>query len=680
MKRYLAIAVSFLLASSFYTSVWAAEALRPPAVPLVTIDPYFSCWSMGDELAGDWPKHWTGRPHAMTGLVRVDGQAWRFMGAAPEVKRLADQLSVDVQATQTAYRFRAGDVDLTVTFTSPLLLEDLDLLSRPASYVTFKVTANDDEAHAVQLYFDATAEWCVNDPRQQVEWSRVAVCGLDVMRVGSVDQKVLQTKGDNVRIDWGYFYVAVPEKQATCVVASDKTAHGAFVAGNPLPAQDDPDQPRMARDRWPVLAAEFELGKVGQTPIQRHVILAYDDLEAVEYFGQPLKAWWRRGKNAAAESMLAAAERDYVAVLQRCDVFDAQLAEAAAEAGRDEYAALCRLAYRQAVAAHKLVAGPDGQPLFFSKENFSNGSIGTVDVTYPSAPLFLIYNPVLVRGMVEPIFHYAERGGWTKPFAAHDVGTYPLANGQTYPEDMPVEECGNMIILAAALARAEGNADYAAKHWETLTGWARYLKSEGFDPANQLCTDDFAGHLAHNTNLSIKAIVALGCYAQLADKLGHKDVAREYSALAHQLAAKWSKQASDGDHTRLTFDHPETWSQKYNLVWDKMLDLNLFSPEIADREIAYYLTRQNEFGLPLDSRKTYTKSDWIMWTAAMADSRDDFAALVHPVFRYVNETPTRIPLSDWHETTNGKAVAFRARSVVGGYFMKLLAERWQGEQ
>jgi hypothetical protein len=653
---------------------------RPPAVPLITIDPYTSCWSMGERLAGDWPRHWTGKVHAMCGLIRVDGRPWRFMGLAPDSVAEATQLALEVRATQTTYQFRAGAVELKLTFTSPLLLDDLDRLSRPASYVTWDVSPTDDKRHDVQIYFDATAEWAVNKPDQKVEWKRTSADGLDAMRIGTVDQRVLATKGDDVRIDWGYLYVASPAGTAPTAIASDTAARGAFASGSKTPLSDDTETPRAANDRWPVLSAVFDLGSVGPGGARRHLILAYDDLLSVEYFGKKLPAWWRRDKTATAEAMLAVAEREYDQTLQRCDTFDAELAERTKRCGSEEYSRLCQLAYRQAIAAHKLVAAPDGQPLWFSKENFSNGSIGTVDVTYPSAPLFLIYNPTLVKGMMEPIFHFTESGRWSKPFAAHDVGTYPQANGQTYPEDMPVEECGNMLILAAAVATAEGNAEYAKRHWGPLTTWAEYLKRDGFDPANQLCTDDFAGHLAHNANLSIKAIVGLGSYAQLAGKLGHAETRDEYAALAKELAGKWTKAAAAGDHTALTFDRQDTWSQKYNLVWDRLLGLDLFAPSLADREIAFYLTKQKEFGLPLDSRKTYTKSDWILWTATMARSADDFNALVHPVYRYANESPTRIPLSDWHETVNGKSVGFRARSVVGGYFMKMLADDWQSRR
>ncbi len=801
--------------------------IRPPAAPLVTVDPYFSIWSSTDELNASNTVHWTGTEHSLTGAVRVDGVSYRVMGTdtprytailptiayeqwsakylidekpsgnwtlpdyddsswntgegafgsdgMPGVKtpwykegsdiwvrrtfevdkdvnlndlvleyshddvfelyvngiKVADtgnawrsnvkvslpeevgetlktgrvtiaahchntvggayvdfglfhkseggnlgkaalQKSVKVLPTRTIYTFECGGVEVEVIFTAPLLMDDLNLLSRPVNYLAYQVRSTDSEKHDVQVYLDASAMIAVNTPLQPVVSSKNSSSGISYVRTGTSEQNVLGTKGDNVRIDWGYFYLASPEGKGSLSIGDGHCMKNTFADTGILPDSVSELKTESILKDNPVLAYSRNLGTVGDEKVSDYVLMAYDDIYSIQYFGDNLRPYWNKdGKNSIYSELKAAAD-GYGKIIRKCEQFDKDLMNKASECGGKQYAELCALAYRQAIAAHKLVESPQGDILWLSKENFSNGSIGTVDVTYPSAPLFLLYNPELVKGMMNQIFYYSESGKWSKPFAAHDVGTYPIANGQTYGGDMPVEECGNMLILTAAIAKVEGNAEYARKHWKVLTDWVEYLKEFGLDPENQLCTDDFAGHFAHNANLSVKAIMGIASYGMLARMNGDAAVADEYTALARSMAAKWKTMAEDGDHYKLTFDKPGTWSQKYNLVWDGILGLNIFDRDIKDTELEYYKTKQNTYGLPLDSRRTYTKTDWIIWTASLSPDKEVFCEFVAPVYRFMNETIDRVPMSDWVYTDSPRQVGFQARSVVGGYFIRIL--------
>ena len=200
------------------------------------------------------------------------------------------------------------------------------------------------------------------------------------------------------------------------------------------------------------------------------------------------------------------------------------------------------------------------------------------------------------------------------------------------------------------------------------------------DPENQLCTDDFAGHWAHNANLSVKAIMGIAGYSEMAKMLGFNDIADKYATIAQKMAVKWEEMANEGDHYRLAFDRKNTWSQKYNMIWDKMWNLNLFPNNVIGKEINYYLTKQNPYGLPLDSRKDYTKSDWIMWTAAMSSDQVTFEKFVDPLYKYINETVSRVPVSDWYDTKTAQMTGFKARSVIGGHWMKVLTDKMLNNQ
>ena len=690
--------------------------LRPPAVPLVVHDPYFSVWSFDDALYEGWTRHWTGAVHGMAGLIRVDGQPMRFMGRpqdvppqakdAPAAKSAAAakgagaakgappsqerpipdvrQLSCQVLPTRTIYRFQAGPVELRLTFLTPALPDEVDVLARPVSYVIFEVQSQDGQPHQVELYFDATGELAVNTPDQPVVWQRQEAAGdppLQLLRIGTKEQPILEKQGDDLRIDWGYLYLAAPKvKDVATVIGPADRLRKCFTAGEPLPTEDDPRQPRAVQDDWPVLACAFHLGGVGQKPQTRWLMLAYDDEYSIQYLGQNLRPWWRRD-GLDAPGLLRRAADELPQLAERCEAFDRALMADLEKVGGPGYAPFCALAYRQALGAHKLVQGPDGQLWAFSKECFSNGCIGTVDVIYPTSPIFLLLNNQLHKATLRPVLHYAQSGRWKFPFAPHDLGTYPRANGQVYgsgekseENQMPVEESANMLILMAGAAKLDGHVEFAKPYWPLLDQWADYLRQKGLDPENQLCTDDFAGHLAHNVNLSAKAIVALGCYAELCRMAGRDTEARSYRQLAEQFVKEWIRMADDGDHYRLAFDRPGTWSQKYNLVWDKIFGLRLFPPEVVQKEIAFYKTKLNLFGLPLDNRSLYTKTDWQVWTATLADRQEDFEYLMRPVYEFVHFTLPRVPMTDWYWTHNAGRVGFQARPVIGGVFIRALAD------
>ena len=655
--------------------------LIPPATPLVACDPYFSVWSASDKLNGEDTTHWTGRPHRLASLVRIDGKAYRVMGAEPPRVPALPQKSVTVLPTRTLYTFEGAGIELILTFLTPALPARIELLSRPVTYLTYEARALDGQTHEVAVYFDAASELTVNESRQAVEWSKESITGLDVLKVGSKDQPILAKKGDDLRIDWGYLYLAMPRvaSNGSDVVPAGR-ARRDFATQGTL-ASDYGFTPSGPADSSGVGAFTLQLGRVSAQPVSRWLMLAYDDLYSIQYMRKNLRPYWRRDGWEAAD-LLKASAADYETLLQQCATFDAELMKDLTAAGGEKYAQICALAYRQCFAAGKFVADDNGQPLSFCKENFSNGCIATSDVFYPMAPQFLLFGPSLAKSFLVPFMNYANSPRWKFPFAPHDLGTYPQANGQVYgggerteENQMPVEETGNLLILIAAVAQMDGNADFANPYWPLLEKWADYLKDKGFDPENQLCTDDFAGHLAHNVNLSAKAICGLGAFAKLCEMRGQNDQAQEYWKVAREFSARWIKEAADGEHYRLAFDRPGTWSQKYNLIWDRILGLNLWPAEVLRKEMEYYKSIQNQYGLPLDNRETYTKLDWILWTATLTQNRSDFSALVDPVYRFLNATPDRSPMTDWYQTKTGRRVGFTARPVVGGVFAQMLYDK-----
>ena len=608
--------------------------------------------------------------HNTTGGAYTDFGLYRNILTPNADVHTAKQKSVSVLATSTYYTFACGPVDLDVVFTAPMLINDYDLLSSPVNYISYQVRSTDNKAHDVQFYLGASTLLAVNKSNQPTVSSTVIKKGVTYLKTGTIEQPILAKTGDGICIDWGYLYL--PNINGEVSLALDADIKASFLANGTLPKSHDQLVSRKPATA-PTLAYMHNFGSVSQA--SSYALIGYDEIEDIEYMYHRYKGYWAHNGNVSIFDQFEKLNSSYSSIMQRCRQWDKQLYDDAFAAGNAKYAEILSGSYRHVIAAHKLFQDKDGNLLFFSKENNSNGCVNTVDLTYPEAPLFLVYNPELQKAMMTSIFDYSLSGRWTKPFAAHDLGQYPKANGQVYGGDMPLEEAGNMITLAATIAKLEGNTHYVDKYWDLLKTWTDYLVDNGQDPANQLCTDDFAGHWAHNANLSIKAIMGVAGFAEMARIKGDAATADKYMAKARSMATQWEQTAREGNHYRLAFDRPNTWSQKYNMVWDKLWNINIFPNNAMQKEVKFYLTKQNKYGLPLDVRKDYTKNDWIMWTAAMASDNKTFLKFVDPIYDYINETQSRVPISDWYDTKTGLMVGFKARSVIGGFWMKVLADK-----
>jgi hypothetical protein len=456
--------------------------------------------------------------------------------------------------------------------------------------------------------------------------------------------------------------------------------------------------------------------------------------------------------------------------------YSSQLAKDAYKSDSDTYVDIVALSARQIFGA-TVFSGTPESPLIFLKEISSNGNCQTVDVIFPAAPFFLYTNPRWLAYLLEPLLEHQLSGQYPNKYSMHDMGThFPNQTGHADGNDeyMPVEECGNMLIMGLALAHSLNYADdddsislWAAQGDQTWSGgqyessfpltklgknlginnlddswgggikgkqqalewltrnyplfkqWTGYLVEFSLEPHNQLSTDDFAGWLALQTNLALKGIVGIKAMSEIAALVGEKDDAKHYRDLAATYIAKWQEFAisRDGTHAKLAYNWYGSWTTLYSLYADALLcfhpsitdkyaldktpailqpnspqqplslseDLNLDSKDPQDfiphsvytNQSAFYELVIQKYGLPLDSRHLYTKSDWEFNAAAVAEPKVR-KLILDRVARWVNETATDRPFSDLYETEGDggyPGIYFIARPVVGGHFAFLALER-----
>ncbi len=644
--------------------------------------PYLSTWSPADSPNGVWPTFWTGGVKAIAGIARIDGTSYVFLGTPGNVGAAMKLESRALTPTKTTYVMSAGGVALTLDFLSPVEPADLKRQSAPLGYVTARARATDGGSHAVSVYFDISGEWAHGDAAQPINWARETVPhaggGLVALSVTPATPQPIGEKNDYPT--WGTAFIATAQAgNVTTAIGEDTKVRGLAASQGKLDGALDANMPRAINDAWPVLGVAFDLGAVGAAASSPATLVVGHAREpAVRYLGNPLAPLWR-AYWPTWQAMAADAYDDAGGAAARMAALDARVVSDATQAGGEHYAALCTLAFRQAFGGTELVGTPD-KPWLMLKEISSDGNVSTVDVVYPASPVFLYASPLLLKLMLDPLLDYAETGGWPKAFAEHDLGSsYPNAAGHNdgNEEDMPIEESADMLLMMAAYAKRVAPADataFATAHYAIAKKWADYLGPRTLDPENQNQTDDFTGFINHSVNLALKGIVGVGAMSQLAALAGNGADAQTYGAQAKTLAGQWTTKAQDasGKHLLLEYDKPGTWSLKYNALYDRVLGLDLVPASVLAEEAAWYASQAQPFGVVLDPRNPYTKSDWEIWTAASIDDLAVRKLFIDGVYGYVTTSTARVPFGDLYDTATGKWDSFMARPVQGGMFALLL--------
>ncbi|KAL6709069.1 hypothetical protein ACN47E_001885 [Coniothyrium glycines] len=663
---------------------------RPPSLPLAVKNPYLSTWfpagpdaGNGGYLPGRWPSFWTGQWLGWTGLIQVDGKTFTWMGAPRDIET-ADQVAFEYTSTQSIFTISADDkVQVKVTFLSPVTPLDLKRQSLIFSYMSVEVSSLDGSEHKVQIYTDISAEWVSGDVAAEAEWTfGTAVNDVYYHKVSKKDQNVFNEFRD--RAQWGNWYYATDSVDGlTYMSGSDDNVRGAFNKTGKLDNSKDTNF-RAINDKWPVFGYAMDFGNIGSEAKSSLFTIGLCQDEAIQFLGKDglttLPSLWK----SYFDSDLAALSffhKDHDESSKLSAELDEKILRDSTAVAGDDYAILTTLATRQAFGATQLVGTEDKKYLFL-KEISSNGNTQTVDVIYPASPIFFYTNPELVKLMLDPHFENQESGRYPNKYAIHDLGThYPNATGHPdgLDEPMPIEECGNNIIMVLAYVQLSGDTQYAKDHYLILRQWVEYLIEDSLLPAEQLSTDDFAGHLANQTNLALKGIIGIEAMAQISALSGHTSDADDYTSIAHDYITKWVElgvnRKDQPAHSVLNYGNDTTHGLLYNLYNDRLLDLKLVPQEVYDIQSDFYPTVAEKYGVPLDTRNRYnTKTDWEIFCASIAsiETRDMF---ISKIAAWVNETTTGKPFSDIYQTNDGAGapgIDFKARPVVGGMFAPLL--------
>jgi len=644
----------------------------------------------------------------------------------------------DASTTNLTYLIAApatGEEPLTLTlsFLSPITPTSTLRQSLPAGYLTVYVEGSFD----LHLYIDVNGEWVSGNRDNQIKWelrqpanAEATAAHIKTWKVSRSTEQLFTEFAD--RAEWGTLHFSAPaDVHHQCGTSAVLRQH--FSQKGRLENQVDGAFRKIMQEE-PVFAfsKSFKLGRSANSTagspkdsvlftfaLVQDPVVQFAAARGLTY----MRPFWAT-YFPTADAMIEYHYNDFETADLLARNYSDQLALDAYASGSQEYQDIATLSARQVLGATQFSGTPD-DPILFLKEISSNGNFQTVDVIFPAFPFFLYTNPRWLANLLEPLLEHQLSGQYPNQYSMHDLGYhFPNATGHADGRDeyMPVEECGDMLIMGLALVnalkydtqpafaatpldstqklntrmiptidefgmdRAWGTNDevhsqgekqaakWVEKSYTLWKQWTGYLVRESLIPANQLCTDDFAGWLANNTNLALKGIIGIRAMSEIAEIVGEKEEAQKYRDISDDYIEKWQGYgiSRDQTHAKLAYTWYGSWTTLYNLYADSLLCFHLpdeaapgslgnsakwwkggipqdplgdghhsKSPFVPDKiykmESDWYHAVIQKYGLPLDSRHLYTKSDWEFFAAAVT-SKKTRTEILTTVAKWVNET------------------------------------------
>ncbi|KAI9686550.1 MAG: hypothetical protein M1822_003561 [Bathelium mastoideum] len=682
---------AFSMLSTIITALFTFSALTvaqgpsftpvlPHSYPLAVRNPYTSTWLPGSDAAAlpsATPQFWFGNNITWSVLARVDGTAYSLFGASGGPQG-ATVLSGEYTSTRSIFTLSAGNANFVLDFLSPVSPKDYVRQSLPFSYLTVSASGANGSSPSVQIYTDIDDSWLGID--SDVSYN-LSTTGSTSLYQWVANGQTTYTESSNQQALWGTVVYAT---QPGCNNASLTTGTGAMSdIRNQFTGSGRLNSSNAPWSSGSVTAFSHDLGNVttGGSNVT-YAVGVYRD-QAVSYLGADWTHFYR-ATYSDAPSAVDHFLNDYAGASADSLALDAAVASGANSAGGANYSDIVTLSVRQAYAScdFSIVdsSKDTSDPLIFLKEISSDGNVNTLDVLYPIHPIFYVLNAASIRDIVEPVARFLNSGQWTNNYACHDIGAaYPIADGHLENQEfMPIEESGNLLMLAYLYQSATGDTQWASGYKNIFQTYGDFLINNGTNQVPQFSTDDGLGELANQTTLAIKAAVGLKAIGALYNADNYTQAGDNLANLLYNQTLGTDAQRTH--FTRLYPNQTSSWTMAYNLYPDMVLKLDTFSQAAYDMESSYYPTVRATAGVPLDDTTDWSKTDWLTWSGAIA-SEDTRNMMINDIHQYVTLDLDDVPFSDRifvsaeFGNKSDTYYGYIARPVVGGHFAVMALEQ-----